>query len=321
MVNEMMKDAPTETRTEALKVAVLYGGTSSEREISLQSGQAVIDALQGFEQDGEKLFDVLPIDVDENFLQQALNLKQSSVDRVFIALHGGAGEDGSVQAVLDMAQLSYTGSDVLASALALNKLKTKQLWKAEKINTPAYQVLQNTTTWSDLSSQLGHKVIIKPASEGSSIGMRIASDAESLSQAIDEAFQYDTEVIAEQWVDGDEFTVAILAERALPVIKLKTNNVFYDFEAKYQSDDTQYICPCGLSSEEEKQMQDLALSAFDALGCSGWGRVDVMRDKQGNNYLLEANTVPGLTSHSLVPMAAKIDGMDFQKLIVNILQA
>ena len=298
------------------KITVLYGGTSSEREISLISGKAVIEALH------ELNADVQVIDVNEHFITK--QLPDIKGEQVFIALHGGDGENGRIQAILDMAKISYTGSGMAASSIAMSKLRTKQVWLAEKLSTPHYEVLSPASTWADVAKSLGQKVIIKPASEGSSIGMSIASDENSFNQARTVAFQYDQHVIAEQWISGEEYTVAILGDRALPAIRLKTDKAFYDFEAKYKSSTTQYICPCGLSAADEKALQDLSLRAFRAVGCKSWGRVDVMRSvggtkDKGTFYLLEVNTVPGMTDHSLVPMAAKADGMDFKTLVFNIL--
>jgi len=298
------------------KITVLYGGTSSEREISLISGKAVIEALH------ELGADVQPMDFSKDFLIR--QLPAINGEQVFIALHGGDGENGTIQAVLEMAKLPYTGSGMAASSIAMSKLRTKQVWLAMGLSTPNYRVLTPESKWSDVSSALGEKVIIKPASEGSSIGMSIASDENSFTRARALAFEYDPYVIAEQWISGEEYTVAILGDKALPAIRLKTGNAFYDYEAKYKSTTTQYICPCGLSAADEKTLQALALDAFRAVGCKGWGRVDVMRhigeQNNGQFYLLEVNTVPGMTDHSLVPMAAKAAGMDFKTLVLNILK-
>lgn len=293
-------------------ITVLYGGTSSEREISLISGKAVIEALNDLGAD------VQAIDVNEHFMLQQLPTIKG--EQVFIALHGGEGENGTIQSILDMAKIPYNGSGMAASAIALSKLRTKQVWLAEGLPTPKYVVLKPTSNWADVSKVLGNKIIIKPASEGSSIGMSIANDENSFVHARTLAFQYDKHVIAEQWINGEEYTVAILGDRALPAIRLKTDKTFYDFEAKYKSSTTQYICPCGLSAADEKTLQTLALNAFRAIGCKGWGRVDVMRHENGQFYLLEVNTVPGMTDHSLVPMAAKAAGLDFKTLVYNILQ-
>ena len=311
----------SETKLKGKVITVLYGGTSSEREISLISGKAVIEALQAL---GAQ---VQAIDVNKDFLSQQLPTIKG--EQVFIALHGGHGENGTIQAVLEMAGLSYTGSGMAASSVAMSKLRTKQVWLAMGLSTPDYRLLSTQSSWSDISAALGNKVIVKPASEGSSIGMSIASDEQSFIQARQLGFQYDKSVIAEQWISGEEYTVAILGEQALPSIRLKTDNAFYDFEAKYKSSTTQYICPSGLSAADEKILQSLALDAFRAVGCKGWGRVDVMRNVGGKDggkndgrfYLLEVNTVPGMTDHSLVPMAAKVAGMDFNTLVFNILKA
>ena len=302
----------SELNLQGKKIAVLYGGTSSEREISLKSGTAVIAALKNLRAD------VQPVDVKQDFLKQLSVLK---TDCVFIALHGGHGENGTIQGVLDIAGLPYTGSGMAASSIAMSKLRTKQVWLANHIPTPAYLTLQPTTPWEVVQLHLGSKVIVKPACEGSSIGMSIATDESSFEQARTLAFHYDHSVIAEQWIEGAEYTVAILGDRALPVIRLKTDKTFYDFEAKYKSNTTQYICPCGLSAGDEESMQQLALEAFRAIGGEGWGRIDVMRNAQGQNFLLEVNTVPGMTDHSLVPMAAKAAGLDFTALVYSILMA
>jgi D-alanine-D-alanine ligase len=294
-------------------ITVLYGGTSSEREISLISGKAVIAALQ------ELGAQVQVIDVTASFL--TTQLPEIQGESVFIVLHGGHGENGTIQAALELAGLSFTGSGMAASAIAMSKLRTKQVWLATGISTPLYVLLQADTSWDEVSAALGRKVIVKPACEGSSIGMSIASDENSFEKARALAFRYDSSVIAEQWIDGEEYTVAILGARALPVIRLKTDKAFYDFEAKYQSSTTQYLCPCGLDATEEQAMQQLALRAFHAIGGEGWGRIDVMRNRAGENFLLEVNTVPGMTDHSLVPMAAKVDGLDFNSLVLAILDS
>lgn len=293
------------------KVAVLYGGLSSEREISLQSGQAVITALQ------EAGVDVVPVDIGENALQSILDAK---ADRVFIALHGAGGEDGKMQALLEFLRLPYTGSGVAASALCMDKLRTKQLWQGVQLPTPAYHVLSPNTSWSQTLSELGGKAVVKPVHEGSSIGIEICASADALAQAFAAAQRFDSAVIAEQYISGAEYTVAVLAGRALPPIKLETDNTFYDFDAKYQSNETRYLCPCGLAAEKETELKCLAEKAFDAVGAQGWGRVDIMADGRGEFYLLEVNTVPGMTSHSLMPMAARAAGMSFGDLVLTILQ-
>ncbi|MBC6907335.1 D-alanine--D-alanine ligase [Saccharophagus sp. K07] len=291
-------------------VAVLYGGTSAEREISLRSGAAVINALR------EEGVAVEPVDVGENPLQQLQKLK---VDRVFIALHGAGGEDGKIQALLEWMNLPYTGSGIAASALCMDKLRTKQLWRGCGLSTPDYAVLNSSSDWNLIIEQLGGEAMVKPCHEGSSIGMAKVKSAAELQQAFEAAQRYDRLVLAERYIRGAEYTVAILDGIALPPIKLETNHQFYDFSAKYQANDTRYICPCGLNDADERRLKQLAADAFNAAGASGWGRVDVMADANGNFYLLELNTVPGMTDHSLVPMAAKAAGYSFNQLVLAIL--
>lgn len=310
MEAEMAKDAIDEKRHEEFSgpVAVLFGGTSAEREVSLKSGEAILQALLA------QSIDARAIDTQDQSWQQRLT---SDCKHCFIALHGGDGEDGTIQALLESMDISYTGSGVAASALAMDKVKCKQLWKTIGLPTPEFIELSDGSDWTAIIAQLG-KVFVKPVREGSSIGMAIAESADELEVAYKKAKCYDPQVIAEQLIEGAEFTVAILGDRALPAIRLETDSLFYDYEAKYISDDTRYICPCGLSSEQESLLQEIALSAFSSVGCSGWGRVDVMQDDKGNFYLLEVNTVPGMTSHSLVPMAAKAVAMSFEELVLDI---
>lgn len=290
-------------------VAVLLGGTSAERDISLQSGNAVLKALHN------KGIAAVAIDTAEPGWVQALI---ADYQHVFIALHGIKGEDGTVQGLLEMLGISYTGSGVMASALAMDKMRCKQLWAGVGLPTPEFAHLQADSDWAGLMAQWG-EAMVKPAHEGSSLGMAKVDSAEQLEKAYHFAEQYDDVVIAERWINGAEFTVAVLAGAALPPIRLETENSFYDYEAKYISNDTKYICPCGLAPEQEQQLKQLAEQAFASIGCSGWGRVDFMQDEQGEFYLLEVNTVPGMTSHSLVPMAAKAVGMSFDDLVENIL--
>ena len=291
-------------------VAVLLGGLSAEREVSLQSGTAVLRALHNVG------IDAVAVDTRD---ASWLNTLTSQYRHTFIALHGGDGENGTIQAILQNLGISYTGSGVAACALAMDKVRSKYLWKGMGISTAAFEVLSADSDWGAVIQRLG-KVIVKPATEGSSIGMSIAVTAAELKAAHDTASQYGNAVLVEQWVEGPEFTVAVLGERALPAIRLETENSFYDYEAKYISDATRYICPCGLSADEEARMQGLALAAFDSLGCRGWGRADFMQDDRGNFYLLEVNTVPGMTSHSLVPMAARAAGIGFDGLVEEILR-
>ncbi len=289
-------------------LAVLLGGRSSEREISLKSGAAVVGA---FERVG---IAVDAIDVaDHNWMQRI----SGKYRQVFIALHGPGGEDGTVQGALECMGISYTGSGVMASALAMDKFRCKLLWLGLGLSTPRFAELTASSNWQAIIDDLG-PVIVKPACEGSSIGMARAATAEELATAWSNAQAYGR-VFAEQWISGSEYTVAILNGKALPAIKLETDAAFYDFNAKYISDETRYLCPCGLSAAEEQELSDLALAAFTSLGCAGWGRVDVMRDTAGRFYLLEVNTVPGMTDHSLVPMAAKQAGLDFDQLVLEIL--
>lgn len=291
------------------KMAVVYGGLSAEREISLQSGQAVLQALQNAGVDAHG------IDIGEQAVQQ---LQQAEPDTVFIALHGAGGEDGSMQALLEFLHLPYTGSGVLASALCMDKLRTKHLWRGVGIPTPEYVVLTEGCDWTATVQQLGGSAFVKPVHEGSSIGMAVASTAEELQQAFMAASRYDQTVMAERCIRGAEYTVAILNGETLPPIKLETDHTFYDYDAKYLADDTRYLCPCGLPEKKEAELRELALRAFELVGCRGWGRVDVMADQQGDFYLLEINTVPGMTSHSLVPMAAQAAGYTFDELVLAI---
>lgn len=294
------------------RVGVLLGGQSSEREISLQSGAAVVAAL------AEAGVDHVAIDVGANAIA---DIQAAKIDRAFLALHGAGGEDGRIQAVLEYLQIPYTGSGVQASALGMDKLRTKQLWRGVGLSTPDFAVLQPDSDWQNVMLDLGGEAMVKPAHEGSSIGMARVQSAQELAAAYTLAAQYDGSVIAERLIVGSEYTVAILNGEALPPIKLETDHKFYDYNAKYIASDTRYICPCGLSAEKEQELKALALAAFTSVGCEGWGRVDVMADPALNFYLLEVNTAPGMTSHSLVPMAAKVSGLSFSELVLTILHA
>jgi D-alanine-D-alanine ligase len=293
------------------KVAVLLGGKSAEREVSLKSGSMVLAALR------KKGVDAHPFDPKERDL---LDLAKERFARVFIALHGRFGEDGTVQGVLEWLGIPYTGSGVLASALAMDKVRTKRLWAAEGLPTAPYEVLGKDTNLKAVAKRLGTPLFVKPASEGSSVGMTKVKKAADLEEAYALAVNYDPVVIAEKFVDGPELTVAIVGERVLPVIRIETPREFYDYEAKYLADDTRYLIPCGVSEKKEKELQALSLNAFRALGCRGWGRVDLMLDKRGRPFLLEVNTSPGMTDHSLVPMAARAVGISYEELCVKVLE-
>ncbi|MEW5620996.1 D-alanine--D-alanine ligase [Pseudomonas putida] len=292
------------------RVAVLYGGKSAEREVSLKSGAAVIDALS------TAGVDVVPIDVGDDLLAR---LQSEKIDRAFIILHGRGGEDGSMQGLLECLGIPYTGSGILASALAMDKLRTKQVWQSLGIPTPRHAVLASESDCLQASTELGFPLIVKPAHEGSSIGMAKVNSAQELVAAWQDAAKYDSQVLVEQWIHGPEFTIAVLRGQVLPPIALGTPHVFYDYDAKYIANDTQYRIPCGLDSVKEQELIDLTARACNAIGIEGWGRLDVMQDEQGRFWLLEVNTAPGMTDHSLVPMAARAAGLDFQQLVLAIL--
>lgn len=297
------------------KVAVLFGGTSAEREVSLKSGGAVLAALQAAGVDAHA-FDpaVRPLE----------DLKRENFKLAFIALHGRGGEDGSVQGALDLLGIPYTGSDILASALAMDKWRTKLVWQGAGLPVADFAMLDADSDFSAVEAQLGLPIFVKPANEGSSIGISKVKTAGGLKAAWAEAAKYDSIVMAERFLAGGEFTVGILgtgqSARALPPIRIVPATEFYDFEAKYLRDDTEYRIPSGLSAADEAAMQNLALRAYRVIGGRGWGRVDVMQDAEGNNYCLEINTAPGMTDHSLVPMAAKASGIEFQALVLHLLE-
>ena len=293
------------------KVAVLMGGTSAEREVSLNSGAAVLEALV------QAGVDAFGIDVGANAAEQ---LSQAQFDRAFIALHGRGGEDGTMQGLLELLNKPHTGSGVMASALGMDKWRTKLIWDACSVATPKAFVLEKNSDWNSIMDALGGIAMVKPAREGSSIGMRKVRTADDLKESFAFASQHDDLVIAEQYIEGREFTVAILGELALPAIQLITTHDFYDFDAKYKANDTQYLLPSGLSDVAETELKEMSLKAFRLVGCDGWGRVDAMQDGAGKFWLLEVNTSPGMTAHSLVPMAAKAGGLSFPALVVQILQ-
>lgn len=293
------------------RVAVLYGGVSAEREVSLKSGRAVLGALQDA---GVAAFG---IDVGPDVLEQ---LARERIDRAFIVLHGRGGEDGSMQGLLECARIPYTGSGILASSLAMDKLRTKQVWLSLGLPTPRHAVLGSEADCRLAADTLGFPLIVKPAHEGSSIGMAKVADVDELITAWRAACTYDPQVLVEQWIQGPEFTVGMLRGEVLPPIGLGTPHTFYDYDAKYLASDTQYRIPCGLSPEKEEELRSLTAQACAAVGVRGWARVDVMQDAEGRFWLLEVNTVPGMTDHSLVPMAARAAGLDFQQLVLAILE-
>ena len=290
------------------RVAVLLGGNAAERPISLISGAAVLKALQAAGVDAHG-FDPAERDIVE----------VQGYDRAFIVLHGRGGEDGVMQGVLEQFGVPYTGSGVMASAIGMDKARTKQLWLGCGLPTPTYRRLSAGCDFAAVVAELGLPLMVKPSREGSSIGMAKVYSVEDLARAYAVAAEHDSEVIAEHFIEGSEYTVSMLNGRALPVIRMIPANDFYDFEAKYQRNDTQYKIPCGLAADEEVRLQQIAEEAFEVLGARGWGRIDAMRDTQGRFWLLEINTVPGMTDHSLVPMAAQAAGVDFTQLVLTIL--
>ncbi|AOR62427.1 D-alanine--D-alanine ligase [Pectobacterium wasabiae] len=300
------------------KVAVLLGGTSAEREVSLLSGQAVLAGLK------EAGINAHAVDTRDF---PVTKLKEEGFTRVFIALHGRGGEDGTLQGVLEFLGLPYTGSGVMASALTMDKLRTKQVWQAVGLPVSPYVALDrrhySETAANELLAKfthLGLPLIVKPSREGSSVGMSKVNALSELPAALEEAFRHDDDVLVEKWLSGPEYTVAILGDEVLPSIRIQPAGTFYDYEAKYLSDDTQYFCPSGLPDDQEQALAVLAMAAYRAVDCSGWGRVDFMLDSDGAFYLLEVNTSPGMTSHSLVPMAARQRGLTFSQLVVKILE-
>jgi len=297
------------------KVAVLFGGTSAEREISLKSGNAVLRALQS------RGVDAHAYDPAERPLHK---MKDEGFQRAFVILHGRGGEDGTVQGELELLGIPYTGSGVMASALGMDKWRTKLVWRGADLPVPEYALLDDTSDLTAVEAKLGLPLFVKPANEGSSVGISKVKAPGELAQAYANAAKHDKLVLAERFLGGGEYTVAILGEgtqmQALPVIRIVPTTEFYDYEAKYFRDDTRYLCPCGLPAAQEERMQALALRAFQVLGCRGWGRVDVLVDTDGTPYLLEVNTAPGMTDHSLVPMAARAAGIDFPDLCVKVLE-
>lgn len=294
------------------KVAVLMGGNSAEREVSLRSGNAVLGAML------KKGFNAVAVDAGAaDFVTQ---LQSGGFDCAFNIVHGRGGEDGVINGLLDYLAIPVTGSGVLGSALAMDKQRTKQVWQSLGLPTPDFVMLKSEQDLDIAAQRLGFPMMLKPVHEGSSIGMTCVEKAEQLKQAWLDADQYDHDVMAEQWIHGEEFTAAIVGDVALPLIRLETPREFYDYEAKYQSETTQYHCPCGLPEARELELRQLSMQAFDAVGASGWGRVDFFLDGEGSPWLIEVNTVPGMTDHSLVPMAAQQHGWDMPELVWHILE-
>jgi D-alanine-D-alanine ligase len=291
------------------RVAVAMGGWSAEREVSLRSGAAVLEGLR------RRGVDAHGVDLRRDNVAEL-----AQFDRVFLALHGRGGEDGVIQGWLEVQGIPYTGSGVLGSAVAMDKLRSKRLWAGAGLPTPAFVVLRGEADFARAGADVGLPMIVKPSGEGSSIGMSKVERAEDLPAAWESAARHGGDVFAERWITGAEYTASILDGVALPFIRLETPRAFYDYEAKYHSNDTRYHCPCGLAPERERELAELALRAFEALGCSGWGRIDLLCDAAGAPWLIEANTVPGMTDHSLVPMAARAAGIEFDELVWRILE-
>lgn len=291
------------------KVAVLFGGRSAERDVSLNSGSRVLAALQ------RQGIDAQAFDPAERKLDEL-----AAFDCAFIMLHGRYGEDGTIQGALELMGIPYTGSGVMASAIGMDKWRTKLLWRSVGLPIPEFVMLDAAADFAAVERQLGLPLFVKPACEGSSIGVAKVRHAGELRDAYQTAAKHDSLVIAEQGVLGGEYTVAILGDEALPIIKIVPATDFYDYEAKYLRDDTQYLCPCGLSEAREAEIRAQALEAFRVLGCRGWGRVDFLMDEQGKAYFLEVNTSPGMTDHSLVPMAARVAGISYEQLVLRVLE-
>lgn len=292
------------------RVVVLYGGNSAEREVSLRSGAAVLAAL---ERSG---IDVIGYDPADGGL---VGLEALAPDRVFIALHGRGGEDGTLQGALELLGVPYTGSGVLASALGMDKQRTKLVWQALGLPTPESLMLTENADWNGIVTRLGLPLIVKPVHEGSTLGISIVDSTEALKAAFQEASRFDARVMAERFIHGEEYTVSLLDDRVLPAIRVEVPSGFYDYEAKYNSNETRYHLPCGLDADQESALGELCRQAFEAVGGEGWGRVDVMRDSEGRFWLIEVNTAPGMTDHSLVPQAAAHVGIGFDALVRCIL--
>lgn len=293
------------------RVAVMFGGSSTERAVSLDTGRAVLDALRARDVDAHGW------DPAERGLAE---FAAEGFDRVWIALHGPGGEDGALQGALQWFGIPYTGSGVMASAIAMDKIRSKQLFEARRLPTPPFRVVRSRADAAVAMDELGLPLIMKPDGQGSSVGMSKVFDASDLDEAVAGALEYSGVALAERCIVGDEMTVAVLDGQALSTIRIETPRVFYDYRAKYESDRTEYLCPGTRSDDEERRYAELAVAAFETLGCSGWGRVDFMTGRDGEPQILEVNTVPGMTSHSLVPMAARQAGIDFDELCLRILE-
>lgn len=293
------------------KVAVLFGGSSAEREVSLMSGSAVLAALQAAGVDAHA-FD--PAERDLHIL------KEEGFDRAFIALHGRGGEDGTVQGALELMGIPYTGSGVMASALSMDKWRTKMVWLACGLPTPRYAILEADTDWEAVVADLGLPIFVKPVHEGSSMGATKVTEAGQLRAAWELAARYDSLVIAEEFISGQELTAPFLEDRALPLVRIVAPDGNYDYQHKYFTDDTRYDCPCGLPEAEEAVLQALVMKSAQVLGCRGWGRADLILTDDGRPYLLEMNTSPGMTGHSLVPMSARVAGLSFEALCLTLLE-
>ncbi|QEA40183.1 D-alanine--D-alanine ligase [Pistricoccus aurantiacus] len=306
----MREDESNAAALNSDRVVVVYGGHSAEREVSLTSGAAVLTSLQ------RSGVNAVGYDLAEGGL---IGLEALAPDRVFIALHGRGGEDGTLQGALELLDIPYTGSGVMASALGMDKERTKALWRALELPTPDSIMLSAESDWSRVCERLGLPLIVKPVHEGSTLGITIVEDAQTLAAAYREASRFDAAVMAERFIQGEEYTLSLLGDRVLPAIRVEVPSGFYDYHAKYHANDTLYHLPCGLDEREEARLGELCRRAFAAIDGRGWGRVDVMRDAQGNFWLLEVNTVPGMTDHSLVPQAARHAGLDFDALVLAIL--
>lgn len=310
-MNGMNQTRTVQEARKFAKVAVLMGGQSAEREISLQSGAAVLQALR------RRGVDAHGLDVGTDIVSRLID---GAYGHAFIALHGRGGEDGVIQGVLETLGLPYTGSGVLGCALSMDKLRAKWLWKGAGLPTPESVVLAGESDFEAAVQRVGMPTIIKPVNEGSSLGMTRVDDASALASAWEAARRLDSTVFAERWIDGAEYTATILGDEVLPLIRVETPRAFYDYEAKYRAADTRYVCPCGLPARVESDLKSLARRAFDVLGCRGWGRVDLICDRAQRPWLIEVNTVPGMTDHSLVPMAAEAAGVGFDDLVWRILE-